>query len=71
VKGSEFLRRVKDLADRNRSPCQFVARHGKGSHGMLFLGSRRTTLKDLKKEIGEGLLNEMCRQLGIRKQDLF
>jgi hypothetical protein len=38
---------------------------------MLFLGGKRATLKDLRKEIGEGLLVEMCRQLGIRKQDLF
>ena len=45
--------------------------HGKGSHATLFLGSHRTTLKDLKQEIGESLLNDMCRQLGISKKDLF
>jgi len=50
--------------------CYYVAGHGKGSHGMLFYGQGRTTLKDLKKEVGEGLLNVMCRQLGIRKRDL-
>lgn len=38
---------------------------------MLFYGDRRTTLKDLKKEIGESLLHDMCRQLGIDKGDLF
>jgi hypothetical protein len=26
--------------------------------------------KDLKKELGPGLLSDMCKQLGIRKEDL-
>jgi hypothetical protein len=29
-----------------------------------------TVVKDLKKELGLGLLADMCRQLGIRKEDL-
>jgi hypothetical protein len=29
---------------------------GKGSHAALYYGSRRTTLKDRRKEIGAGLL---------------
>ena len=47
-----------------------VASHGKGSHGTLYYGNRLTTVKDLKKEIKEGLLVEMCRQLGIKKTSL-
>jgi len=27
-------------------------------------------VKDLKKELGPGLLADMCEQLGIRKEDL-
>jgi len=27
-------------------------------------------VKDLKKELGSGLLSDMCQQLGIRKEDL-
>ncbi|MDX2020982.1 MAG: hypothetical protein SF187_12145, partial [Deltaproteobacteria bacterium] len=42
----------------------------KGSHGRLFLGGRFTTLKDLKKEIGPGLLKSMCADLGIQVSEL-
>ena len=35
-----------------------------------YLRDRLTIVKDLKKEIKEGLLVEMCRQLGINKADL-
>jgi len=35
-----------------------------------YLGQQFTIVKDLKKEIGPGLLAAMCKQLGIRKEDL-
>lgn len=35
-----------------------------------YTGSEFTTLKDRKKEIGHGLLNKMCRDLGIDPRDL-
>ncbi len=41
-----------------------------GSHGTLYLGGRFTVVKDLKKELGPGLLSAMCKQLEIRKEDL-
>jgi mRNA interferase HicA len=44
--------------------------HGKGSHGRLYIGSRFTTMKDRKKEIGPGLLKAMLDQLGLTKKDL-
>jgi len=34
------------------------------------LGDHITIVKDLKKELGPGLLADMCRQLGIQKEDL-
>jgi predicted RNA binding protein YcfA (HicA-like mRNA interferase family) len=44
---------------------------GKGSHAALYYyGSRRTTLKDRRKEIGPGLLRSMLRQLGLIPRDL-
>ncbi len=48
----------------------FDPRHGKGSHGTLRYGSRKTTLKDLRKEIGTGLLHDMLAQLGLSRHDL-
>jgi mRNA interferase HicA len=70
VRGSEFLRKVKVVAKRNRLPFRWVAERGSGSHGTLYLGERFTVVKDLKKELGPGLLSDMLKQLGIRKEDL-
>jgi len=70
VKGSEFLRRAKAVAQRRNLTFEWLPERGVGSHGTLYLGKRLTVVKDLKKEIGPGLLAAMCRQLGIRKEDL-
>jgi mRNA interferase HicA len=70
VKGSEFLRKVKAVARRNKLMCRWVAERGSGSHGTLYVGNRFTVVKDLKKEIGPGLLSDMLKELGIRKEDL-
>ena len=70
MKGSEFLRKVRRLAKLRGLHCEFVPGPGKGSHGRLYLGSSYATLKDRKKEIGSGLLAQMCRQLGISPKDL-
>jgi len=70
VKGSEFLRKVKVIARRNKLTYHWDTERGVGSHGTLYLGERATIVKDLKKELGPGLLADMCKQLGIRKADL-
>jgi mRNA interferase HicA len=70
VKGTEFLRRVKAVARRRKVAFLWMEERGVGSHGTLYLGDRLTVVKDLKKEIGPGLLSAMCKQLGIRKEDL-
>ncbi len=70
VKGSEFLRKVRVVARRNKLAFHWIAERGSGSHGTLYVGSRFTVVKDLKKELGPGLLADMLTQLGIRKEDL-
>jgi len=70
VKGSEFLRKMKAVARRRKVSFRWVAERGSGSHGTLYLGERFTVVKDLKKELGPGLLSDMLKQLGIRKEDL-
>ncbi|SPF49839.1 conserved hypothetical protein [Candidatus Sulfopaludibacter sp. SbA4] len=70
VKGSEFERRVRKLARRMKTTCEFVADKGKGSHGRLYLGQEFTTLKDRKKDIGRDLFAKMCRDLKIDAHDL-
>jgi mRNA interferase HicA len=49
---------------------RFDQERGKGSHGTLYFGDRRTTLKDRRAEIRPGLLHAMLQQLGLREQNL-
>ncbi len=68
MNGEEFLRRIRRLG--KERGVRVDKRHGKGSHGTLYYGDRKTTLKDRRKEIGPGLLQAMQQQLGIDKKDL-
>jgi mRNA interferase HicA len=70
VNGNELVRKLKRLATQRRVEFSYEPRHGKGSHGQLLFGDKLTTVKDLKKEIGPGLLNDMLKQLGLTKQDV-
>jgi mRNA interferase HicA len=70
MKGSEFLRKVKLVAKRNGLVYRWNPERAVGSHGTVYLGDRFTVVKDPKKQIGPGLLADMCKQLGIRKEDL-
>jgi hypothetical protein len=68
--GREFLRRVKRLGRSRGIAVRFDQRHGKDSHSTLHYGNRKTTVKDLRNEIGMGLLREMLGQLGLSRRDL-
>jgi len=70
VTGSEFLRRLKKAAKKHNLGCSWNPQRGVGSHGTVYLGGKFAIVKDLKKELGPGLLADMCKQLGIRKEDL-
>ena len=70
MNGSDFIAKVKRVGKERGVPVSFDKRHGKGSHGTLYYGDRKTTVKDRKKEIGMGLLIEMAKQLGLTQQDL-
>jgi hypothetical protein len=67
VKGSEFHRRLKALARQQRRVYHWRSERGAGSHGTVYFRDRFTIVKDLNKELGPGLLSDMCRQLGIQK----
>jgi hypothetical protein len=69
MNGHEFMKRVTRLGRQKGIEVRFET-HGKGSHGRLYFGTRFTTLKDRRKEVGKGLLKSMCAQLGIRPEDL-
>jgi hypothetical protein len=70
VRGNEFLRRVQEMGKRRGVDVRFVAHRGKGSHGLLYYGSRMTTLRDLKDEIDKRAYHKMLKQLGLAPQDL-
>jgi mRNA interferase HicA len=70
MRGSGFLRKLQRLARRRGVRFQYDPSLGKGSHGRVWLETLSTTLKDPKKELGTGLLREMCRDLGIEPRDL-
>ena len=68
--GAEFIRAVRRLGRRQNLDVRFVTRRGKGSHGTLYLGDRKTIVKDRKKELSRGLVADMLRQLGLEPTDL-
>jgi len=70
VKGSEFLRQLKIVAKRKKRAYRWEPERGHGSHGTVYLDGEYAVVKDLKKELSPGLLADMCKQLGIKKEDL-
>ena len=70
MNGNELLRKLKKLAREHNKRLELIKKHGKGSHGTLYYGERKTTLKDRKKEIGKGLLKSMLDDLGLEEGDL-
>ena len=70
MKGTEFLRKIHALARNRGISVRLVAWRGKGSHVMLHLGDRMTVFCNAKDEIKTGTLHAMCKQLGIKKEDL-
>ena len=69
MKGSEFLRKLRRLAKQQGLAVKLTTR-GKGSHGTLYVGERKATLPDPKKELKPGTFRAMCAQLGIDPKDL-
>ncbi len=68
--GAEFIRAIRRLGRRRGIEVRFVDQRGKGSHGTLYYGGRKTVVKDRKKELGRGLLGDMLKQLGLGPHDL-
>ena len=61
---------MKAAAGRKKLAYRWVPQRRAGSHGTAYVGNRFTVVKDLKKELGPGLLSGMYKQLGFRKEDL-
>lgn len=67
VDGSEFIRRARRHAKRAGLGYRYEPRHGKGSHGTLWVGDHRTIVK--RGKLKPGLFHAMLKQLDIRKED--
>ena len=67
MNGREFVRRARRYARKTGRDFRFDPRQGKGSHGTLHVGNRRTTVP--YKEIGSGLLAAMLKDLNIARKD--
>ena len=70
MNGWQFIARVRKWAKGRDLEVRFVASEGSGSHGTLYAGDRKTTIKDRKREVGKGLLAKMLTDLEIDKDDL-
>lgn len=69
MNGNELIKKLKKYAKAQDLAFDLEEGHGKGSHGRIYLGSGFTTIKDRKKEIGEGLLRKMLKDLGVDRAD--
>ena len=67
MNGAEFIRRVRRYARKTGKEYSFDPSQGKGSHGLIYLGGRLTTVP--RKEIGSGLLGSMLKDLDIPKEE--
>ncbi len=67
MNGREFIRRVRRYARSTKQDFRLDTRRGKGSHVVVQLANRRTTVP--QKEIGRGLLASMLRDLNINAGD--
>ncbi len=70
MKGSEFLKKLKQLARKRAWDFEWRPDRGNGSHGMLALNGRKTVVRNLKDELKTGTYHAMLKQLGIDETDL-
>lgn len=70
MRGNEFIRRMRDYAKRRGLPCEWRPDLGKGSHGVLVVGVRRTVVRNPKDELKTGTLHAMLKQLGLTLDDI-
>lgn len=69
ILGKTFIDRVSELGTVRGIPVYLNTKRGKGSHVTHYYGSRKTVVKDRRKELPPGLLSAMIRQLGLDRSD--
>jgi mRNA interferase HicA len=71
MKGNEFLKKLKALAERKGWSYEWRPDEGKGSHGALYVNGHKTIVRNLKDELKTGTFHAMLKQLGIKENDLY
>ena len=65
MRGNEFIRSVQKHAKRRNIICEWRPDRGKGSHGLLILGDRRTVVRNPKKELKTGTYHAMLKNRAL------
>ena len=71
MRGNEFIRKILKHAKVAGLACEWRPDRGKGSHGVLTLGDRRTVVRNPKDELKTGTYHAMLKQLGLTERDIF
>ena len=69
MKGKGFIDKVCTIARERGVLFRIDTKRGKGSHITIYYGTRKTVVKDRRKELPTGLLSAMARQLGLTSDD--
>ena len=64
------MRKVQKLAKEKGISVQYTAERGKGSHGTLYFGEKRTIVPNPKNELKTGTFHAMLKQLGLKADDM-
>ena len=70
MRGNEFIHRVQKYAKAHGLHCEWHPELGKGSHGVLILGNRRTVVRNPKDELKTGTQHAMLKQLGLSRDEI-
>jgi mRNA interferase HicA len=70
MRGNEFIRRIQKYAKSAGLACDWRPDRGKGSHGVLILGNRRTVVRNPKDKLKTGTFHAMLKQLGLSDRDI-
>ena len=60
---------MRKIGRERRIPVRIDTKRGKGSHITIYYGTRKTVVKDRRKELRPGLLSAMARQMGLTSDD--
>ena len=67
MNGAEFIERARRYAKKTGQDFRVNVKRGKGSHGILYIGNLRATVR--KGELKPGTFRNMLKQLDIQKED--